>query len=972
MFDNIDIANTNPAKSARVMIIQPDLSEENWIKKDGLYYLSTSPKLNSIIDESLAIGIKNGVNIIVYPECSITKNSIVKLQKLSKENNLILIGGSQYYKDKETGKVISRSPIIINGSIFYTDKINPSPYETSAYASEGLSKGSSIRIFQNTSIGNFCVIICADYLKEDLRSKIPDEELDFLFVIAYQRDSSIYFNRLNSTSEESNNGLYCIYNNIRINGKADGNSSVFGDVHLMFLQDIIDKGDTDCKPKKKIFTLRNCNVFDYLIADFDLTNKKPAYAKNADYKSNFQIIESSTDDEEVTQFTQLIGHYDIRYEKIDSVFVEPKEFSAIENKLKENNIIFIIGDPGIGKTFTSVKLLKNYFNKGYKPIWFTGLEKEERKSQRIILDKFEIEPNSIIYFEDPFGRTVFERRDSLFTFLRPLISKASKINCKIIITSRRQVFEEFANESLTKDELTELKEELNVVKPSYESEKLLEIFRRHLEISNFKMDEKHKSIIEQEIQNCNIDTPFEIRDIILTSQSIHSTDDLLNIIQETKKGSVKSFAIEISNLKPEVQFIYLLIFFFGHRKEIFNTKIYDNYNVVNEYPTNLITIPYKDLLRTLTGHRLESYGKFSEYIRFSHPRYEEALVEFLLQYPKAQLITKNIFHTLNHLYEKSAIVDSIKRSAFKYPEVSVLLLNLINVSLVVKGRIAPTQMSILKLLGASLQFEINDLEKSDLLKNGIIDHFKLEELVDFTNTLESLEHLKNQFRILNSYSQMMKIDCNAKIFGVIDYTRVAKIIKYYIKHNAVVSLIKEVCNFNNNFQLLLVSELHHSLLLRLFSNNDSETRLELLELFDQYDRLLELVKFSNKFKRKVEWPSILKIICESINEENRIIIDQGAVVAFRRRWRNLLPVGIIKTIGNYKQGQPIYIVSESGEKIGMGLAEYPSDEVNLIIGQHSSNILSILGYTTGPSVVRSINKILLQEEKKRWLTIDKK
>lgn len=62
--------------------------------------------------------------------------------------------------------------------------------------------------------------------------------------------------------------------------------------------------------------------------------------------------------------------------------------------------MLIVGDAGIGKTYTAVKLLNEYYKKGYKPIWVMGMSKEDRELQSTKIMNYEPNDREIVYFEE--------------------------------------------------------------------------------------------------------------------------------------------------------------------------------------------------------------------------------------------------------------------------------------------------------------------------------------------------------------------------------------------------------------------------------------------------------------------------------------------------------------------------------------------------------------------------------------------
>src|SRR3989338_8978771 len=85
---------------------------------------------------------------------------------------------------------------------------------------------------------------------------------------------------------------------------------------------------------------------------------------------------------------------------IDKLFVPPDEFDEIKAKLGKDRIVFITGTAGYGKTYTAIRLLWEWFGKGYTPKLIPGKEPDERIIVRDTLANIEAELKQgyIIYF----------------------------------------------------------------------------------------------------------------------------------------------------------------------------------------------------------------------------------------------------------------------------------------------------------------------------------------------------------------------------------------------------------------------------------------------------------------------------------------------------------------------------------------------------------------------------------------------
>jgi glutamate 5-kinase len=92
-------------------------------------------------------------------------------------------------------------------------------------------------------------------------------------------------------------------------------------------------------------------------------------------------------------------------------------------------------------------------------------------------------------------------------------------------------------------------------------------------------------------------------------------------------------------------------------------------------------------------------------------------------------------------------------------------------------------------------------------------------------------------------------------------------------------------------------------------------------------------------------------IAGTVRENVGIVIDKGAFRAMNRGC-GLLPAGIHGVRGQFEAGEPISILNAELRKVGVGLSEYNSDEVEAIQERHSSQIAELCGRYRGANVFR--------------------
>jgi len=88
-----------------------------------------------------------------------------------------------------------------------------------------------------------------------------------------------------------------------------------------------------------------------------------------------------------------------------------------------------------------------------------------------------------------------------------------------------------------------------------------------------------------------------------------------------------------------------------------------------------------------------------------------------------------------------------------------------------------------------------------------------------------------------------------------------------------------------------------------------------------------------------------------------LVIDAGAAKALHEG-RSLLPVGVVEVKGDFRRGEAVACVNETGEEIARGLVNYAASECRRILRKPSTDIESILGYVDTHEVIHRDNLIV--------------
>jgi hypothetical protein len=370
----------------------------------------------------------------------------------------------------------------------------------------------------------------------------------------------------------------------------------------------------------------------------------------------------------VFEFLEKIGYAGSKwYGRIDEVYVPPLEYEDMERTLQEKRILFITGTQEYGKTYTAVRLMWEYYNSGYEPGWIKGGELTERIEVREKLENIsaELKSGHIIYFEDPFGRTKYEKREGLEREIGTIINTVKQVeDVYVIITSRDEVFKEFKKEKLSAKDLKEFEKKLNVKKPSYGYKKRKKILIKWAEEENCRWlgNEKLKELVLESIKDEKIlPTPLSIKDFAVATFEIEKEDELIEKIEEKSKETAKAFAEEIKNMTDDM-ILFLSFPFISTFKVEFVRAMYQKLveelalkdawefdRVLNWFKDDKIDINVPSYLRTLretSQFKDDKYSINDEGIKFSHSSYSEALPYLLVEDGYITRINREIFSKL--------------------------------------------------------------------------------------------------------------------------------------------------------------------------------------------------------------------------------------------------------------------------------------------------------------------------------------
>lgn len=334
-----------------------------------------------------------------------------------------------------------------------------------------------------------------------------------------------------------------------------------------------------------------------------------------------------------------------RYKNLTSLYVKPTEYNEICSKLEKDHIIFIIGEPHLGKTFTAIHLLWEYYQKDYETLHIrhdnliTILHENEGSLKKLLLSLISSKQGNpvIIHFDDPFGETMERRTDEFAKGLNEfLILSKQYEHLRIIVTTRLNIFREALAEQDCQ-EIEGLEKDLRV-HTSYRSEVLIDILHRYTQFYKplWSTDEKVVQMLDEKLPEM-LPAPHNIEFFVRTSERLTSLEEVLQHVDKSKE-MVRALGEWMESLSDheqifltwvEIQSTSNILFINDSASKIDFEDAYRETLAFSYKKKYIFSIPPssfsvdKDKFEMIL---LESKGKNSEVSKFDfvHPSYHEA------------------------------------------------------------------------------------------------------------------------------------------------------------------------------------------------------------------------------------------------------------------------------------------------------------------------------------------------------------
>ena len=110
---------------------------------------------------------------------------------------------------------------------------------------------------------------------------------------------------------------------------------------------------------------------------------------------------------------------------------------------------------------------------------------------------------------------------------------------------------------------------------------------------------------------------------------------------------------------------------------------------------------------------------------------------------------------------------------------------------------------------------------------------------------------------------------------------------------------------------------------------------------------------TSKLESRQRW------MLSGLSTKGKLVVDSGAAVALKGQNRSLLAAGIRRIEGDFQRGDIVNIHDPEGSRLGCGITNYSSTDIEAIKGAHSKKIATLLGHDYGSEVIHRNNLVVL-------------
>lgn len=117
------------------------------------------------------------------------------------------------------------------------------------------------------------------------------------------------------------------------------------------------------------------------------------------------------------------------------------------------------------------------------------------------------------------------------------------------------------------------------------------------------------------------------------------------------------------------------------------------------------------------------------------------------------------------------------------------------------------------------------------------------------------------------------------------------------------------------------------------------------------DKLFNFEEYGTTFTPNEDLAEKKRWIGYSTNIVGHVIVNDGAKKAMLEKDSSLLPIGVIGIENDFKKGEVVSIRDENNAEFARGIVNYNAEDCNRIIGNHSKEILNVLGFKNYNAII---------------------
>ncbi len=346
----------------------------------------------------------------------------------------------------------------------------------------------------------------------------------------------------------------------------------------------------------------------------------------------------------VIEFSYKVSHSYIAYLEIDWIFVPPQNYLEIKNNLKNKKFCIISGESQYGKTFTSIRLLWDFFIDGFKVLNISSEEFEKDEHQDISLNN---EP-LVIYIEDPFGKEYYKSSNYIEQKLKDIINSVRQYeNCYLIITMNNKVVQDYFNQKVINIDEVVNENIFTISLNSYtedQRELLIKNYAKKNKCIWYKDNEISTKILRNIRSHHLLGSPFSITRFTQNTLEKNNLETLKNEVEKITSDILKYISNNIQNFS-DPKFLFLILLYTCNNYSL--DKFQNIYEILSMELISDKQPIFEEILKELIDY--DYITIINEKVNFGHVSYKSAIRELISNITQDKKLKKYLEIILKYL-----------------------------------------------------------------------------------------------------------------------------------------------------------------------------------------------------------------------------------------------------------------------------------------------------------------------------------